>query len=87
MTTAEKPPESPDYGPCPDGEWTAVEGSKCFFVSNADSTKTKSFYDAQADCENRGGNLAGIVDKAENERVFAQVSRKFQGVRAGNCQL
>ena len=47
MTTAEKPPESPDYGPCPDGEWTAVEGSKCFFVSNADSTKTKSFYDAQ----------------------------------------
>ena len=51
-----------------------MEGAKCFFVSNADSTKTKSFFDAQSDCENRGGSLAGIADKAENERVFAQAS-------------
>ena len=68
-----KPPENPDYGKCPDGEWTAVEGPKCFYVSNADSTQTKSFQDAQSDCENRGGSLAGIADKAENERIFAEV--------------
>ena len=79
LIAAEKPPESPDYGKCPDGEWTAVEGPKCFFVSNADSTQTKSFFDAQSDCENRGGNLAGITDKAENERVFAQVSNVWEG--------
>ena len=72
-----KPPENPDYGKCPDGEWTAVEGPKCFYVSNADSTSTKTFFDAQSDCENRGGNLAGITDKAENERIFAEASSTF----------
>ena len=77
--SADKPPESPDYGKCPtdsdgsDSDWISVEGPKCFYVSNTDATKTKSFQDAEKACENRGGWLTGITSKEENERVYAQV--------------
>ncbi len=65
----------PHFGNCPEGDWTDVEGPKCYYVSNSDPLNGKSWSDALLDCEGRGGTLASIESAAENGRVYTEVSK------------